>query len=280
MSIPSFEQKWSGGGWTRPRIYLLEVRDRKRLDEPPIAWLVVEREEKYRCDPRNNEILEASIRLSYERLGARGSFSSDSKGFFSGGYSRGFAERPRVSLTSPTVSDGAVFLDLPQLYGQGIGSYIMNEIVNWVRQWPEAEVAQIRLLEGQAHAINKERRNRFYEQFGLVFDYLNADHREGISRPMPASSLQPIGTVKANLREVELRGFITEVMTTNERESLELRSLKDAFSDLWEAVKAAQRRPMLWALRLLWTRWSTALTGLVLTTLFLGALWHEIAKMK
>jgi GNAT superfamily N-acetyltransferase len=278
MSMPSFERGWSESGWKRPRIYVLEVRDRHEIDKPPIAWLVIEREERYRRDPCNNEILDASIRISYERLGPRGSVPADSKGDFSGGYTRGF-EQQRVSLTSPSVTDGAVFLDLPELYGQRIGSYLMNEVVNWVRQWPQAEVAPVKLIEGQARGASKERRNRFYEKFGLVFDYRDADHREGLSRPMPAASLQPIESWKENLRELEMRGYINEVLTNSERESLELKTLRQAFKELWRGVQAAERHPAVWAIKQMWARWSMTLAGLVVVGLFLGALWREIARM-
>lgn len=57
------------------------------------------------------------------------------------------------------MSKGAVFLDLPGLDGQRIGTYLMNEIVQWVQQSPETTVNSIELLVGQAHGDNKAWRN-------------------------------------------------------------------------------------------------------------------------
>lgn len=54
----------------------------------------------------------------------------------------------------------------------------MNEIVEWVQHWPEESVDGIKLLARQAKDDNKARRNWFYEQFGLVFDYIDPEQCE------------------------------------------------------------------------------------------------------
>ena len=51
-----------------------------------------------------------------------------------------------------------------------------------------------------AHS-KKSRRNWFYEQFGLVFDYTDPEHREGRSRPMLAGALVKVETWKQNITE-------------------------------------------------------------------------------
>ncbi|MBN0147646.1 hypothetical protein JTL51_32530, partial [Pseudomonas aeruginosa] len=124
-------------------------------------------------------------------------------------YSRHFNS---VSLTSPSMSKGAVFLDLPGLDGQRIGTYLMNEIVQWVQQWPEANVNGIELLAGQAHGDNKARRNWFYEQFGLVFDYTDPEHREGRSRPMLAGALVKVETWRQNITEHRMLDYLAAVL--------------------------------------------------------------------
>ena len=89
---------------------------------------------------------------TYQRITAKFSYRDGGKGRFDGSYSRNFNS---VSLTSTSMSKGAVFLDLPGLDGQRIGTYLMNEIVQWVQQWPETTVNSIELLAGQAHGDNK-----------------------------------------------------------------------------------------------------------------------------
>jgi len=64
------------------------------------------------------------------------------------------------------VVDSVLFLDPDELRGLGLGSLMMNQIIEWVRQWPDARVKEIDI------GINREvarRRERFYAKFGLVF---------------------------------------------------------------------------------------------------------------
>jgi len=68
MALPSFDSGWIDGARIKPRICVLEIKDRDKLDGEPIAWLFVEREETYRRDDRDGSVYEASIRLSYERI--------------------------------------------------------------------------------------------------------------------------------------------------------------------------------------------------------------------
>ena len=254
MAIPSFDSDRRDGKLIKPRICVVEVRDRDKLDADPIAWVIVERQEFYRRDERDNSIYEASIRLSYERIGPKYSIGMIGKGSFSGGYSRGFSGNPLVSLTSESTSRGAVFLDLPGLEGQRIGTYLMNEIVRWAQQWPDATVCSVELGELQAYPENKERRNRFYEQFGLVFDYRDTDHKNGLSRPMLAAELTTVETWKANLREMDVREYFSEEVFENERMKLDLARLQCAVDGLNNEIKRAEARPIKWFLRQLWLR--------------------------
>ncbi|GBQ32032.1 hypothetical protein HLH34_00045 [Gluconacetobacter azotocaptans] len=84
-------------------------------------------------------------------------------------YARQWDDRARISLTSHNPRRGAVFLDLEELEGNRIGSYLMNLVVAWARQWPDASVNPITLLAHQARGENTIRRSRPYEQFGITF---------------------------------------------------------------------------------------------------------------
>ncbi|WP_238541436.1 hypothetical protein [Burkholderia gladioli] len=88
MAIPSFSYDRRGGQPIKPRIIVLEVRDRKTLDAAPIAWLLIERTEIYKRDPRDNTVYEASICLTYERLTAHASLVSPGQDSFVAGYAR------------------------------------------------------------------------------------------------------------------------------------------------------------------------------------------------
>lgn len=277
MALPSFDSGWKAGQRTKPRIYVLEIRDRAKPDGDAIAWLLVERQEIYRRDERDDSIFEASIRLSYERIEPKHSRPTSGKGNFCGGYSRGFGDRaPLVSLTSESTSKGAVFLDLPGLQGQRTGTYLMNEIVTWAQQWPDASVCPVELLDGQAHGENKVRRNRFYEQFGLKFDYRDPEHREGVSLPIPAKNLTPVDAWKVNLCERDLRDYLGEVLSENQRLKLELSMRDRAVKDLSGDIKRAEAQPVRWALRRFGWHLRSALGGLAILLLFSIAAWSGL----
>ena len=265
MTLPSFDSSWHEGQSVKPRILVLEVRDKDRPEAKALGWVLVEREETYRRDPRDGTIYDASIRLSYQRITAKFSHRGGGKGRFDGSYSRGFDS---VSLTSPSMSKGAVFLDLPGLDGQRIGTYLMNEIVQWVQQWPEATVNSIELLAGQAHGDNKARRNWFYEQFGLIFDYSDLEHREGRSRLMPAGALVKVETWKQNICEHRMLDYLAATLYAEERATSELQARDRACAELIAEQKRVEARPLRWALRRLYAHYaSTVLAGLVLTAM-------------
>ncbi|WP_311177926.1 hypothetical protein [Escherichia coli] len=274
MALPSFDNGWREGQSVKPRILVLEIKDKDRPDDKALGWVLVEREETYRRDPRDGTIYEASIRLSYQRITAKFSHRDGGKGRFDGSYSRNFNA---VSLTSTSMSKGAVFLDLPGLDGQRIGTYLMNEIVQWVQQWPEATVNGIELLAGQGHGDNKARRNWFYEQFGLVFDYTDPEHREGRSRPMLAGALVKVETWKQNITEHRMLDYLAAVLYAEERATSELQARDRACAQLIAEQRRAEARPVRWALRRLYIHYaSTVLAGLVLTAL-VGMAWIKIA---
>lgn len=274
MALPSFANGWREGQSVKPRILVLEIKDKDRPDDKALGWVLVEREETYRRDPRDGTIYEASIRLSYQRITAKFSHRDGGKGRFDGSYSRNFNA---VSLTSTSMSKGAVFLDLPGLDGQRIGTYLMNEIVQWVQQWPEATVNSIELLAGQAHGDNKARRNWFYEQFGLVFDYTDPEHREGRSRPMLAGALVKVETWKQNITEHRMLDYLAAVLYAEERATSELQARDRACAQLIAEQRRAEARPVRWALRRLYIHYaSTVLAGLVLTAL-VGMAWIKMA---
>lgn len=68
MALPSFDNGWREGQSVKPRILVLEIKDKDRPDDKALGWVLVEREETYRRDPRDGTIYEASIRLSYSIL--------------------------------------------------------------------------------------------------------------------------------------------------------------------------------------------------------------------
>lgn len=258
MTIPSFAPGWKDLGTTTPRISVLAVSKPDDPDGAPIAWVLVEREEKYRYDERDGSVYEACIEFSCVAIDASKACQWQRKTTFSGSY-RAAYDGSAVSLTSSSMGRGAVFMDLAGLKGHRIGTYLMNEIVLWARQWPAATVRQIELLANQAYDENRTRRNRFYEQFGLVFDFQDVDHAEGISRPMSAKSLTPIDTWKANLRVLRVDEYLEHMLFENSRQHAELERCKFELKEMKNERRSAERRPLRWATQRLWWRYSSSL---------------------
>lgn len=234
MAMPSFDRSWRERQSVKPRILVLEIRDKERVEEPPLGWIVVEREEVYVRDPLDGQICEATIRLSYRRITARPSSYESGHGEFNGSYWRFFNA---VSLTSSSMASGAVCLDLPELYGQRVGTYLMNEIVEWVKQWPDASVNPIKLLIGQARGDNKARRNWFYEQFGLRFDYHDSGKREGVSLPMQVRELSIVETWKSNIVEHKMFDYLAERLDAVESAQSKVAALHNGYMNLRDEQK-------------------------------------------
>ncbi len=242
--LSSLESNARQGKTIKPKILVLEIRDKKLPAEKPIAWLIVERTETYETY-QNGEVGKASICLSYRQIFPFVSNSFEGKGEFTGCYSKGFN---LVSLTAASLTSGFVTLDLPNLEGQRIGTYLMNEIVQWVQQWPEAIVGTIELLPEQATPDNKIRRNRFYEQFNLKFEYID-NKRSGKSLPIKTSELTTVENWKENITEHHLLDYLADVLLSKQRALSDLEQRDYACKNLVNKIQLMEARPIIWALK-------------------------------
>lgn len=265
MALPSFTGDWVNGNRTKPRIQVLEIRDPKQPEGEPVAWLLVEREEHFERWDRDNTIHKASIRLSYEEILPRPSLRDRRRGSFDGSYSKLFNS---VSLTSSSTDRGAVFLDLAGLEGHRIGTYLMNEIVAWVRQWPEAAVNTIHLRSEQAVGENTERRNRFYERFGIEFDYSDPEHHAGHSKPMQASALKPVNSWEKNITEHSMFDYLGGVLYAREKAVNQVADKVRAIEYLKDTLAQAEAHPVRWALKVLFYQYAGVAGGIAILSLF------------
>jgi hypothetical protein len=108
-------------------------------------------------------------------------------------------QRLSISSFHPNNGGGSLRIEPVRLRGHRIGTFLMNEIVIWGRQWPRAAVNPIRLFDADADDDNRDRRNRFYERFGFTFEYDDKDGTTGRSREMPASKLIPVWSWTENI---------------------------------------------------------------------------------
>lgn len=73
---------------------------------------------------------------------------------------------------STRLTNGSVMIRVEDLKGLHIGTYLFYKIVNWaITHAPGYKITPISLSNCDAGEDNKDRRNAFYEHFGLVFDY-------------------------------------------------------------------------------------------------------------
>lgn len=68
MALPSLAHGYRDEQRVKPRILVLEVRPRERPDGEPVAWVLIEREEIYQCDPKDGRVYEATIRFYYQHI--------------------------------------------------------------------------------------------------------------------------------------------------------------------------------------------------------------------
>lgn len=252
MIIDSCGSGWQCDHHGKLHIYVLQVCDRDRPDDQPIAWLLVERQEKYVYDESDHTIDTATICLNYQQLQAKNAGVTMKGGNFVGSFAR---SGNAVSLTSSQPhSHGGVFMDPPELRGQRIGTHFLNEIVIWAQQWPDATVRPIELVDGQADDGNKTRRNHFYEQFGLEFDYHDHEHRQGLSKPMPAGQLTPVDKWKLNLEVIDVREYLADLLYANEQLETQMSQRNRAIKYWTDEVKNADARPLRYAWNRTWPR--------------------------
>ena len=273
IAQPSFEESWESGRRVNPRIQVLEVKSREHPDGEPVAWVLIERQESYRYDPEDGSVIEASIRFFYERIHLQYAHRSKDKGDFGGCYSK---HSNSVSLTSPsTGTTGFVILDLQGLEGHRIGTYLMNEIVSWAQRWPTAIVNSVSLLVGQSGGDNKNRRNNFYENFGLTFDYSDPEHKEGRSLPVLVSKLKQRETWKQNIAEIRMLDFLGKVLRDEQRATSELLFRDRAIQDLNKERKEAVAKPIRWALRTTWLWQRERVVGSIFAAALLTVAWFK-----
>lgn len=244
MGHASFDVTFGVGGAVRPEIQVLEIRSPKNPNGPVIAVFLVERRERTRAIDKWAGS-DASIHLTYREISLNGEKNSAARGEFTGSY---HAHVNTVSLTSGSLTGGGVFIDPPSMRGIRLGTYLMNEIVRWAKQWPEATVNTITLLEGQSHDENKERRNRFYEQFKVEFDYTSTERKAGPSFPILVRDLDLAHSWKENITECNLAEFLTDTVYRNKVAESELEHRTRTVKELSTEQRRIQAKPLRWAL--------------------------------
>ena len=232
-----------GYSFGMPPVYVLKVLRRATYSTQEMLF-VVHREEvvtNFPCGTLKRRVL----RFRYREIGLSQPFGHDG-GAFEAYYEPSFSGRTcddRISLTGGSVM-------IPHLKHRGIhlGTYFMNQVVAWARQWPDVMVKSILISPGDGYEENRERRNRFYEQFGLVFNYSDAGHCGGSSVSIPAGLLNLTRTWRDNITEYRLEDYLGELLRERDQLTLDLQNARDSAAMWMRDFKYAQARPLVWGI--------------------------------
>ncbi|MBC2770213.1 hypothetical protein [Pusillimonas minor] len=165
---------------------------------------------------------------------------------FTGRYSRSADGTESVSLTGGSVGLGAAYLR-----GNRLGTYLQDEIVRWARQWPQAIVQPIVLSDTDAYDENKSRRNRYYEQFGITFDYSGPECSSGASRPVLAGALTPVSSDvwQKSIKEYDLIDYLRRYSAEKIKLLRDIQKLHANLDFQQQVIRDSQSRPFRWAMR-------------------------------
>lgn len=231
---------WAGPNGS-PRFQLIEVKAGLHN-----YLVLVEAEEILERDPQRDNVVTAAKYTLHYQLVTRGGFGQlipPKSHTFTAGYD---AQFNAVSVTSHRVhGNGAVFLDPAELRGTRVGTYLMNRLVTWVKQWPDAELKTIKLLPDQAQQDNKERRNRFYEQFGIQFSWHDAESRvSGTSLPITAAALKTTDAWMQTVTERSLVDYLAQLQHTAWQQQAVLQNCRRLNQQLTKVYRQPWRHAM------------------------------------
>lgn len=275
--LDRFRETAAASGWNDNVVLrdhvVLRVGDRE-TPEQFRAWILVEVTETYQLvDMRaaRAKPTEGKIEIRYRQVGKPWSCGS-----FAGSFSQ---HHNKGSITSSTVSSrGGVMLGLSKLSGQRIGTYLMGRVVEFVRQLPDAALNSVFLSEVDASDENRERRNRFYEQFGLRFEFDGPGRREGRALPMRCGDLTAEVAKAAwsrNVVEYEGGAGFEKLVELYEAEAARGEPLERELR--WRKAEMARRdaNPLRWALTVVFTRWFYQLGPVLVVAALIGlAVWR------
>lgn len=237
--LPSLRKHFVAGIELPPRIVVLEVFKPDAPMTEPVAWVMVEREETESGG-------EVRLELFLRRIVTDGNFEFSGSESFVGSYNR------NASLVR--LSHGMTTMDLLGLEGHRIGTYLMTQIVQWAKQWPDARVASIELIDGQASDENRERRNHFWERYGLRFAFTDPSNRAGRSKAMRVADLYAVESWTQNINAHALDALVSRLLCEKERAEANARGLEEYARELGAETARLKAHPLRRVFSALWRR--------------------------
>lgn len=240
-----------------PTIFILKVAPGSKWQRETV--LLVNRDEQKHYF-KDGPLEKAWITFHYQVIepGGSGSSGPECREFSAAYHCGASGGNPQVCLTHTSVdSGGYCIIDIEELKSRGVGTYFMNLIIRWVQQWPDADVRPVELKSSDATPENLKRRNRFYEQFGICFDYSSASRKSGMARPMKAGELTPFSYERLQVHEKKvvmkpLDDHMNEQADESHRLQTNQSGLERQLKQTRDKLDKADKAPFLWAAA---TRW-------------------------
>ncbi|QYF93053.1 hypothetical protein KY495_20500 [Massilia sp. PAMC28688] len=249
-----------------PSVLILEVK-RKRQDqnEELLEWVLVERREEVERDGKTGKVHRAKVCIYYWDLSGQGDANDVPSGDFLGSYD---ARWNTVSLTAGALDTGGYVLIEPcRLRSARLGTYLMNTIVAWAKQWPDAQVREVKLLSSDANGENRVRRNRFYRQFGIEFDFIDDDESAGVSRPMLAQALTTTTSWEESITEHNLVTHARQTASAVKALKADLRFVRQDLKKTSRELGQAYQYPFRWLFqRVVNDNWPRTISATVIIT--------------
>ncbi|MCA1956099.1 hypothetical protein [Zymomonas sp.] len=243
--------------------YILIARPRLNPTGKPVVKLLIQHQETL-SKGTNGLVEEAILLIRYRIIGGILSDYQKQTYEFPACYVSYYGDNGTISLTGSSPLEGAVYLDPDCIRGNRVGSFLMNQIVQWATQWPKADINPIELSAYQGHGEHKCRRNRFYEQFGIKFDYIDNTHSAGMGRPMQAGSLIPWTKLPDNLTVIGLDDYLDEQKNTLFSTQLDLMAEQKHSNLLQAELSKISNSPFCFAIKTIWKNYSHIIGGVLL----------------
>jgi hypothetical protein len=137
-----------------------------------------------------------------------------------------------------------IIIEKSELRGSHIGSYFMNEVILWMKKWPNASIIKMDLNDARVNVNNKDsndineviqRRNKFYANFGMKFNFFNEDKNKGTFIPMKVGELKTAHSMPTNMRKIDIFDFL-------EAQSFKLKNMEDNYRPLDNKIKELKKQ--------------------------------------
>lgn len=120
-----------------------------------------------------------------------------------------------------------------------------------------------------------ERRNRFYEQFGIEFDYTDESRRTGRSRPMTAGQLIRSDRWMSRIKVINLRDYISRQLESIEMQNSELVREQRVKNHYMKDYEEARKAPVKFLFQQWWYRYGPHLVILSVLSFIVAVFWHK-----